>query len=68
MKLYGLDYNMYVCGGIGNRKFQLMGSETLLFYSESEMLDAVAKLKSDCTIGEIKPFVTYITKKEKYEF
>jgi len=68
MKLYGTDYNTYACGGIGNCKLRHSGSKTVLFYSEIEMLNMVAELKKESTVGEIKPFVTYITNKEKYEF
>lgn len=67
MKLYGVDFKEYVCGGIGNCKLSLVGSETLLFYSESEMLKKVAELKNNNCIGEIKPFITHIVNKEKYE-
>lgn len=68
MKLFGIDFNKYACGGLGNQKLQLMESKTLLFCSESEMLNKVAELKNESTIGEIKPFVTYIVNKESYKF
>lgn len=68
MKLFGIDFNKYACGGIGNHKLMLMGRDTLLFYSESEMLEMVATMKKDCTIGEIKPFITYVINKEEYKF
>lgn len=67
MKLYGIDYNTYACGGIGNQKLRFMGRKTLLFYSESEMLNMIADLKKESTVGEIKPFVTYIINKEEYK-
>jgi len=41
MKLYGIDYNTYACGGIGNCKLRHMGSKTVLFYSEIGMLNMV---------------------------
>lgn len=59
-KLYGVDYNIYVTGGIGNPKLALHRNETVIFYTESEMLREVAKLKENYSIGEIRPFVTDI--------
>ncbi|MCM3109888.1 hypothetical protein [Lederbergia lenta] len=64
--LYGVDYNIYACGGIGNHKLKLMGNRVLYFYAESEMLREVAKLKEDKSIGEIIPFIAQIAK-TKYE-
>lgn len=63
-KLYGIDYNFYACGGIGNNKLQLMGRKSVIFYTESEMLKMVADLKEDRSIGEIKPFITDINRVE----
>ena len=65
--LYGIDYNMYVCGGRANAKLYPAGSKTVLFDSEPEMQESLAKLKSDCHIGEIKPFTTII-KRDEYKF
>ncbi len=63
-KLYGIDYNIYVCGGIGNYKLQIADSKTVFFYTESEMLRKVAELKENNSIGEIKPFITEVKKIE----
>lgn len=63
-KLYGIDYNVYVCGGIGNHKLQLWDKETVIFYTESEMLRKVAELKENSSVGEIKPFITSIDRVE----
>lgn len=65
MRLYGIDYNQYATGGIGNQKLMLMGNKTLLFYTESEMLNMLAELKKNYGAGEIEPFTTPIVK-EKY--
>lgn len=65
-KLYGIDYNKYVCGGIGSPKLALYGSDRELFYSESEMLKRLSELKSDITCGDFGVFITNIVK-EKYE-
>jgi hypothetical protein len=62
--LYGIDYNFYACGGIGNPKLMKMGSKTVFFYTESEMLKVIAELKEDHTVGEIKPFITDINRME----
>jgi hypothetical protein len=59
-KLYGIDYNIYACGGIGTAKIMRIDSETVLFYTESEMLKALADLKKENMIGEIKVFITPI--------
>jgi hypothetical protein len=61
-KLYGIDYNTYICGGIGDVKLYQMGSKTVFFYNEKEMLKVLADLKSDHTIGQIKVFVTSINR------
>ena len=37
-KIYGIDYSIYVCGGIGKPKIKKIGENTLLFCTESEML------------------------------
>jgi hypothetical protein len=63
-KLYGIDYNIYVCGGIGNYKLQIADSKTVFFYTESEMLRQIAELKENCSVGEIKPFITEIKRVE----
>ena len=63
-KLYGIDYNTYVCGGIGTTKLMKISCETLLFYTEYEMLKALAELKKENTIGEIKVFITPINRME----
>jgi len=39
---------------------------TLLFTTESEMLEALEELKADHTVGVIKPFVSIINR-EEYE-
>lgn len=61
-KLYGIDYNTYMCGGIGDKKLAHMGDETVLFDNEPEMLEILAKLKKDYTVGEIKVFTTKINR------
>lgn len=63
-KIYGIDYNIYVCGGIGKQKIKQIGENTLLFYAESEMLKTLAELKEDCTVGEIKVFTSTINREE----
>jgi len=63
-KLYGIDYNIYVCGGIGTAKIMKTGCNTVLFYTESEMLKMLAELKKDNMVGEIKVFVTPICRME----
>jgi len=63
-KIYGIDYSIYVCGGIGKPKIKKIGENTLLFCTESEMLKALAELKADHTVGEIKPFVSTINREE----
>jgi hypothetical protein len=64
-KLYGIDFNKYICGGIGNAKLGKIGNETILFYTESEMLKALAELKeSGNTVGEINVFTTPIVRTE----
>jgi hypothetical protein len=61
-KLYGIDYNFYATGGIGNQKLMKMGSKTIFFYTESEMLKVLAELKDDYSVGEIRPFITDINR------
>ena len=63
-KIYGIDYNVYVCGGIGNPKIKKIGENTLLFYTESEMLKTLAELKEDRTVGEIKVFTSTLNREE----
>ncbi|MED3562346.1 hypothetical protein [Bacillus xiapuensis] len=63
-KLYGIDYNFYATGGIGNQKLMKMGCKTIFFYTESEMLKVFAELKEDYAVGEIKPFITDINRIE----
>lgn len=63
-KLYGIDYNTYVCGGIGNYKLNIADSKTVFFYTESDMLRKVAELKEDYSIGEIRPFITEVKRTE----
>lgn len=63
-KLYGIDYSTYVTGGINNMKLRCTGSNTIFFYTESEMLEALVELKEDYTVGEIVPFVTPIIREE----
>ncbi|PLR99562.1 hypothetical protein [Bacillus sp. T33-2] len=63
-KLYGIDYNVYVCGGIGDQKLQIADRKTVFFYTESEMLRNIAELKENYSIGEIKPFSTNVTRDE----
>ena len=65
-KVYGIDYNLYICRGIGGTKIKKLGEHTLLFYTEPEMLKTLAELKADHTVGEIKPFVSIINR-EEYE-
>lgn len=67
MKLYGIDYNSYMCAGLGNKYRHLIKQCTLIFQNEIEMLKKVTELKQDATKGEVRPFITYITEKEKYE-
>lgn len=62
--LYGIDYDAYACGGIANQKLMFMGSKTLFFVKESEMLKEVARLKEECTADNIVPFVTTINREE----
>lgn len=45
-KIYGIDYNSYLCAGIGNPIKLQLGENTLLFCTESEMLKALAELKA----------------------
>ena len=66
-KIYGIDYSIYVCGGIGKPKIKKIGENTLLFCTESEMLKALAELKAYRTVGEIKPFISTINR-EEYKF
>jgi len=63
-KIYGIDYNRYVCGGIGNKKLALIERETVLFIKESEMLKALAEMKGNYCIGEIEVFESEIDRKE----
>lgn len=63
-KIYGIDYNTYVAGGIGNRKLQKWGEETELFISEKEMLKTLGELKEDCRTGEEVPFVAELVRKD----
>ena len=63
-KIYGIDYNSYLCAGIGNPIKLQLGENTLLFCTESEMLKVLAELKADHTVGEIKPFVSTINREE----
>ena len=65
-KVYGIDYNTYICGGIGECKLARCKSETILFYSEVEMLKTLVKLKDNKCIGEIELFTSVIGK-VKYE-
>lgn len=62
--IYGIDYNTYVCGGIRDTKLVLLGSKTVLFYKESEMLTELVKLKEDHCVGEIKVFISPIVRSE----
>lgn len=62
--IYGLDYNKYCCGGVGNPKICKVGCETVLFSSESDMLKTLADLKKDGTIGEIKVFTSRVERQE----
>lgn len=63
-RLYGIDYNLYATGGIGNQKLMKMGSKTIFFYTESEMLKILAELKENYSVGEINPFITDINRVE----
>jgi hypothetical protein len=63
-KIYGIDYNKYICGGIGSPKLAFAGSETIVFETEIEMLKAIIKLKETNTVDEIKPFVNTIVREE----
>lgn len=63
-KIYGIDYNIYACGGIGDSKIALLDNKTVLFYKESEMLTELAKLKENHCVGEIKVFVSPIIRNE----
>jgi len=63
-KIYGIDYNSYLCAGIGNPIKLQLGENTLLFTTESEMLKALEELKADHTVEEIKPFTSTINREE----
>ena len=63
-KIYGIDYNPYACGGIGNCKLVRGLRKTVLFYDESEMLKELAKLKKDYTVGELSVFISSINREE----
>jgi len=64
-KLYGIDYNTYVCGGIGMKKLMPLGEVRELFYTESEMLKRLSELKANCYCNKFELFTTEIVK-EKY--
>jgi hypothetical protein len=64
-KIYGIDYNVYACSGIGNNKFLYLGTEREFFYNEYQMLKRLTKLKR---IKSFKGFEMFVSKiiKEKY--
>ena len=62
-KLYGLDYNRYVCGGIGNAKIKKIGEQRELFYTESEAIKRLSELKEEVVYGDFELFTTKINKK-----
>lgn len=62
--LYGVSYNIYATGGIGNRNLMVLENKTELFVAESDMLRRVASLKNEKCIGEIEPFVESVSKSE----
>lgn len=66
MKLYGIDFNRYACGGAGNKKLQIIRSHSLLFHTEVEMLKKILELKEDFTVGEIEPYTAFLAFKEEY--
>jgi hypothetical protein len=61
-QLYGIDYDTYYCGGIGNVKLKHAGKKTVLFYTESDMLKTLADLKKDYTVDNISVFITPINR------
>lgn len=63
-KVYGIDFNRYACGGIGNVKLVLIGRETILFTDESEMLTELGKIKSNNCFGEVDVFESQICRNE----
>ena len=62
--LYGIDYNRYICGGIGNTKISKVGCETVIFYKETDMLKTLTELKENHTVEIIKVFTTKINREE----
>ena len=62
-KLYGIDFTVFVCGGLGN-KLCPFSQETMFYNSETEMLKSLIKLKEDKTVGNISLFTTTINRKE----
>ena len=63
-KIYGIDFNVYACGGIGDKKLALNRNDTVLFYKESEMLKELGKMKDNPCYGEILVFEPQIVRNE----
>ncbi len=63
-KLYGIDYNTYACGGIGDKKIAKLNTETTLFLTETDMLKALIELKENHCVGEVRPFTTEINREQ----
>lgn len=62
--LYGIDYNNYVCGGMGWKKLAVLSSLTEVFYTESQMLERLSELKEENAFGDFKLFTTEINRDE----
>jgi hypothetical protein len=60
--LFGIDYDTYYCGGIGNKIRIPHGKNTVIFYTESDMLKTLADLKKDYTVDIISVFTTPISR------
>lgn len=63
-KLYGIDYETYICGGIGSQKLIKDNDKTELFYNESKMLLRLSELKESHCVDNIELFTTSIIRQE----
>jgi len=63
-KLYGIDYQTYACGGMGNIKLFPTGSNRVLFVTEEDMLKQLSYLKKQNTCSHFELFTTKIIKEE----
>lgn len=63
-KIYGIDYDIYVCDGYSGVKLDKISNNTLIFNNEYDMLQTLAELKTNNHIGNVKPFVASIQREE----